>query len=97
MENVIELVKCPLCGTYNVLPLNRAGRTGVEICAPCLLPVPVSFKVPAREYAVIRRKANQRVPRVGGVGEQAEAGELGERREPHARSPTPGSRWRRWR
>ena len=61
MENVIELVKCPLCGTYNVLPLNRAGRTGVEICAPCLLPVPVSFKVPAREYAVIRRKANQRV------------------------------------
>ena len=55
MENVIELLKCPLCGTYNVLPLNRAGRTGVEICAPCLLPVPVSFKVPAREYAVIRR------------------------------------------
>ena len=33
MENVIELVKCPLCGAY----------------------------VPAREYAVIRRKANQRV------------------------------------
>ena len=61
MENVIELVKCPLCEVYNTLPLNRAGKTGAEICAPCLLSVPVSFKVPAREYAVIRRKVNQRV------------------------------------